>query len=200
MKETYTLTLAELTRARFRKHCSEATAADGRSWAFLRQLKTPPRPALAPLIHHGKPIASAVRQAEIFARQYADVSKRHPDDTKTKPIKSLGTKHRVPMVTRAEVHAAIVSLKNGKAAGLDGIHGEFIKNLPPKGFKYLLMAVRQSLRFGFVPKTWRKGEIVPLLKPGKPPTDSTSFRPVTLTSVLSKVTERVVLRRICSVR
>ncbi|KAH8603647.1 hypothetical protein ERJ75_001801400 [Trypanosoma vivax] len=53
-----------------------------------------------------------------------------------------------------------------------------------------------SLRAGQVPAKWGHGIIVPLLKPSKPASSMASFRPVTLTSTLRKLMERIVARRV----
>jgi ribonuclease HI len=55
-----------------------------------------------------------------------------------------------------------------------------------------------TLRKGKVPKTWKHQLIIPLLKPGKDPKQLSSFRPVSLTSVLCKVTERIISNRLAS--
>ncbi|GFQ72748.1 putative RNA-directed DNA polymerase from transposon BS [Trichonephila clavata] len=43
---------------------------------------------------------------------------------------------------------------------------------------------------------WRKGEIIPILKVDKNPADIASFRPITLTCVMCKLTECLIVRRL----
>ena len=47
-----------------------------------------------------------------------------------------------------------------------------------------------------VPQQWRKGEIIPITKKGKPSDTPEGYRPITLTSACCKVAERMVVRRL----
>jgi hypothetical protein len=49
---------------------------------------------------------------------------------------------------------------------------------------------------GFAPQDWREAIIVPILKPNKQPTDPLSYRPISLTSCLGKIMERVLNTRL----
>lgn len=44
---------------------------------------------------------------------------------------------------------------------------------------------------GNIPEAWKKAIIIPFLKPGKPPTSPSSYRPIALTSCLAKTFESV---------
>ena len=48
----------------------------------------------------------------------------------------------------------------------------------------------------FVPETWKLAIVIPLLKAGKPADSSSSYRPISLTSCLGKVFERIVTSRL----
>ena len=47
-----------------------------------------------------------------------------------------------------------------------------------------------------MPSQWKKAIIVPILKKDKPPNEISSYRPISLTSVVAKVMERMVSRRL----
>ena len=49
---------------------------------------------------------------------------------------------------------------------------------------------------GFIPESWREATVIPLLKPGKDPTDATSYRPISLTCFMSKLLEKMVNNRL----
>ncbi|KAH8619575.1 putative Reverse transcriptase (RNA dependent DNA polymerase) [Trypanosoma vivax] len=78
----------------------------------------------------------------------------------------------------------------------DEIHCEELKQLGRVSRRCILRLFNYSLRTGQVPAKWRQGIIVPLLKPNKPANSMASFRPVTLTSTLCKLMERIVARRV----
>ncbi|GFR33671.1 probable RNA-directed DNA polymerase from transposon BS [Trichonephila clavata] len=44
--------------------------------------------------------------------------------------------------------------------------------------------------------SWKTAVIVPILKPGKDPTDPQSYRPISLLPVLSKIAEKIILARL----
>ena len=47
-----------------------------------------------------------------------------------------------------------------------------------------------------VPMAWKIGLVYPILKPSKPSSLVSSYRPITLLSVLAKVMERLVTKRL----
>ena len=60
----------------------------------------------------------------------------------------------------------------------------------------LLRTFNRSLSRGMVPREWRRGTIVPLLKPGKPAGRVESYRPVTLASTVAELMERILHGRL----
>jgi hypothetical protein len=95
-----------------------------------------------------------------------------------------------------EVEAALKLLKNGKAAGVDGMLPEFLKHLGTK-WKFLLTRLFTSVKNNnTLPKQWREAKVIAILKPGKPDDDPKSYRPISLLSVVYKSFERVLLARI----
>jgi hypothetical protein len=52
---------------------------------------------------------------------------------------------------------------------------------------------------GYFPAQWKIAQIILILKPGKPPNKLTSHQPVILLSTVSKVLEKLPLKRLLSV-
>ncbi len=86
------------------------------------------------------------------------------------------------------------ALRAGSAAGSDGIHNEALLHLG--SYKPLLKVFNRILSTGHYPKAWRTATIIPLLKPGKTAGVEANYRPISLTSCLAKLFERVVARRL----
>jgi hypothetical protein len=90
-------------------------------------------------------------------------------------------------------------LKVGKAKGAEGPDGlapQFLKNLEDVTRCFMLDTFNKSWREVVCPHFWRDAVIVPILKPGKPPGQLDSYRPIALTSCLTKMMERMVSKRL----
>jgi hypothetical protein len=71
-----------------------------------------------------------------------------------------------------------------------------LKELPQKGIVLLTYIFNGIIRTSYWPKQFKLTQTITIVKPGKDPTEITSYRPISLLSVLSKVFEKLVLRRI----
>jgi hypothetical protein len=58
---------------------------------------------------------------------------------------------------------------------------------------YILNAI---IRLEYWPKSLKQAQIIMLPKPGKNPVDATSYRPISLLPTISKVLEKLILKRI----
>ena len=95
-----------------------------------------------------------------------------------------------------ELTAAINKMKCRKAAGFDGIYPEFIKHLGSLALNWLLCFFNDILVTGKLPAEFKKSKVIAILKPGKPSTEPSSFRPISLLSVCYKIMERLLYQRI----
>ena len=90
----------------------------------------------------------------------------------------------------------ILKCPNHKAPGFDLITGQLLKELPRKAIVLLTTIYNSMLRFTYFPVTWKFAQIIMIPKPGKPPHRVTSYRPISLLPLLSKIFERIFLKRI----
>eukprot|EP00102_Acyrthosiphon_pisum_P023732 XP_016660942.1 PREDICTED: RNA-directed DNA polymerase from mobile element jockey-like [Acyrthosiphon pisum] len=90
-----------------------------------------------------------------------------------------------------ELNEAIEMLKNRKAAGLDDLCVEQIKEFGPKTKQWVLELFNEIRSTYKQPKIWRKAHIIALFKPGKEPTSPKNFRPVSLLSHLYKPNKHI---------
>ena len=96
----------------------------------------------------------------------------------------------------AELNTALKRLKNNKVPGSDNIKNELLKNLGGKGKLVLLALINRTWREGYLPSSWRTAIICPILKKDKPSGLPQSYRPISLTSCMSKVAERMINNRL----
>jgi hypothetical protein len=64
-----------------------------------------------------------------------------------------------------------------------------IQELPPSGHKTLLQLYNAILRLEYWPTKFKLARVIMIPKPGKQPTDVTSYRPISLLSIISKILE-----------
>ena len=96
-----------------------------------------------------------------------------------------------------EVLEAISSLAKGKAPGPDGIEGEHLLYAGSKFISHLTSLLNSIAKAGYIPKAFRKGFTIPLLKgPNKEVTDPGNYRGISLLSNMAKVLEKLLLPRI----
>ncbi|MGL5707139.1 MAG: endonuclease/exonuclease/phosphatase family protein, partial [Aeromonas sp.] len=89
------------------------------------------------------------------------------------------------------------TLKRNKSPGPDGIYSEIIRPLADLLKDPVSELFRESLDTGIVPKDWRQATVVAIHKSGSKESVE-NYRPVSLTSLFSKVMERIVRDHICS--
>ncbi|KNH04817.1 hypothetical protein XU18_4005 [Perkinsela sp. CCAP 1560/4] len=99
-------------------------------------------------------------------------------------------------ITRQELASALRRISYATACGPDDVYNEALVHLPKVARTALLRTFNRSLSRGMVPREWRRRTIFPLLKPGKPAGRVESYRPVTLTSTVAKLMERILHGRL----
>jgi len=71
-----------------------------------------------------------------------------------------------------------------------------LKELPHEGFLHLLYILNAILRLDYWPTSLNRAQIIMIPKPGKNSTDISSYRPISLLPIISKVLEKLILQRI----
>ena len=95
----------------------------------------------------------------------------------------------------AELNTAIDKSKC-TTPGKDKISNNIIKHIPLKTKQILLLICNTIWNTSQFPIKWKEAILIPLLKPGKNPSDPISYRPIALTSSLCKLMERMVNSRL----
>lgn len=141
------------------------------------------------LIVNDNILTSNAKKAKAFAKYFAKVS------SKKSKFPKISRNQKVISFSLRELTNAVDSLEHGKAPGPCGIMPEFIKYLGMNSLLVLLAFFNLVLAKG-IPDIWRKAWIIPILKPGKSPSDLASYRPIALTSVLCKLYEKMLMNRL----
>ncbi|RVE46191.1 hypothetical protein evm_009149 [Chilo suppressalis] len=95
----------------------------------------------------------------------------------------------------AELKGVLAYVKDS-APGTDGIPYSFLSHLNDSSLLYFLELINSIMISGNIPTSWKLQEVIPILKPNKPPSDANSYRPIALSSVLAKLTEHLIKNRL----
>ena len=92
---------------------------------------------------------------------------------------------------------AIHELSPNSAAGPDCVPSSLLTNCATELAPVLLLIFSHSLTHGVIPDSWKRAAVIPIYKSGDKTVPS-NYRPISLTSVICKVLERIIRKQICS--
>ena len=87
------------------------------------------------------------------------------------------------------------NLRNA-APGSDKIYASMQKNLQSNSINNLLPLFNAILQQGLYPLVWKRAIILPILKPTKDPSIPSSYRHISLSSVLAKLFQKILNKRL----
>ena len=98
-------------------------------------------------------------------------------------------------ISEVEIQMALKKMRSGKAPGLDGCHVECLTKGGRVIVEWLVRLYGACFRVGEVPLDWRSACVVPLYKGKGDKYECSSFRGISLLSVVGKVYGRVLIDR-----
>ena len=96
-------------------------------------------------------------------------------------------------LTISQVQEAIKQNKNNNSHGLDKLNIRQLKHIGPLGLTFLTGMFKTALNKNIIAHTWKLANIVPIPKPNKDTDKGTSYRPISLLSVIEKTLEKSLL-------
>lgn len=100
-------------------------------------------------------------------------------------------------VTEAEVLLCAASLPSKHSAGFDGLSVFLLQRIINSVAMPLTLIINKSLQHGIVPDLCKIARIVPIFKSGDA-TDYTNYRPISVLPAISKIFEKLALKRLSS--
>ena len=91
------------------------------------------------------------------------------------------------------VHGDIEQSKNNNSQGPDKLNIRHLKHIGPLGLAFLTSMFKTALNKNIIPHTWKLANIVPIPKPNKDTDKVTSYRPISLLSVIAKTLEKSII-------
>ena len=110
-------------------------------------------------------------------------------------FQSDNTEYYNKALTMDELRACL-SESNNSAPGPDKINYEILRRLPSESLAVLLNIFNDIWTTQTFPDSWRLATIVPIPKPGKDHSDASNYRPISLTSCLCKLMEKIINKRL----
>ena len=96
-------------------------------------------------------------------------------------------------LTTSQVQEAIKHSENNKSQGPDKLNIRHLKHIGLLGLAFLTSTFKTALNKNIIPHTWKLANIVPIIKPNKDTDKCTSYRPISLLSVIAKTLEKSLL-------
>ena len=98
-------------------------------------------------------------------------------------------------ITAPGVYKLLSEIDPHKAPGPDTISRYFLKSTATEIMPMLTHMFQQSLSTGDIPSQWKMAYVTPIYKSGRKP-DPQNYRPVSLTSIICKVMEHILISHI----
>ena len=177
----------------YKKEFNKAVRAQNRDFiTSLRKAKSKDPKLYWNMLQDKKDTQMPINLQE-FYEHFKNLSQSDADETtslRADPeldMTSLDTESLNAPFTDSEILARIKQLKNGKAAGCDGVINEFIKHSAPQLVPLYTALFNKILQTSHVPKEWLIGLILPLYKNKGDPSDADNYRGITLLSCFGKL-------------
>ncbi len=137
-------------------------------------------------------IDSDEEKAEILGNYFSNVFTKEPIG-ELPELERKNIKHpwKETYATKKSILKELEALRPDKSPGIDRMHPKFLKELRFQLVEPLFIIFNKSLEDKVVPKDWKEARISAIFKKGNKSLAS-NYRPVSLTSIISKVMEKIV--------
>ena len=174
-------------------------------WKLTKAMNNEDTKAAPIVIQEGQKILTEKKAANAFADGYEQVTNINiPEDRKQqvhderRHLKDQEPQEECmnkPFCMR-ELEDAMKTLNEKKSPGPDKVTNEMLLHLGTRAKNKLLDLFNNSWKTGHVPQIWREADMVPIHKKGKSRSKVDSYRPISLTSCVGKLMERLINTRL----
>lgn len=170
-------------------------------WKCTKKLKQPAMQCQPIKTTDNSWAKSNSQKAKVFSDYLADTFTPYGASIATDidDVYTLDDETEIPPTTEAEICDEIKKMKPRKSPGYDLLTGEILKQLPQKIITKLTTIINATFKLQYVSIYWKIAEVIMFNKPGKEANDVTSYRPISLLPILSKLMEKLLIRRMNNV-
>ena len=162
-------------------------------YQFINRARTT-RSKIGPLINDkNEVVVDPKQQAALLNSYFASVFTKSVKDLPAPPKKRIDDGFLTEIeITDEDVKRMIQNLNEHSAAGPEDISPKIIKEIESEITVPLAILFRRSLECGKIPDEWRNAHVTPIYKQKGKRSEPGNYRPVSLTSVVGKMMERLV--------
>jgi len=189
----------EIRKTKAQLELRQATVVRNNKKCFYKYINNKKRTkkSLQPLLDvRGNITNKGEEKAEVLNAFFASVFKGQTDypQGRQPPVMEdmEGEQNKPPIIQKETFNDVLCHLDTYKSMGPDGINPRVLRELAEELAKPLSIIRQQSWLTGEVPDDWRLTSVTPFYKKGRKE-DPGTYRPVSLTSVPGKITERFTL-------
>ena len=189
-------------------HRREEKAMENRAVAVIREnskyffsyakSKAKIRVPIGPLEHNGSLVDDTQHMSELLQEQFVKVfSTPRLSEPEVQRLLQDGNDGRFKdiQITESDISESIRKMSSNAGPGPDGIPSVLLKKCVGSLSLPLSLLWRKSLSTGKIPDQFKVGLIIPVFKSG-PRNKANNYRPITLTSHLIKIFERILARKL----
>ena len=165
-------------------------------WKTIHGLsnRAPPHTLNTSITFNNKIATTPTHIANCFTKQFTNTIKHATHKTNRHINRAT---HNIQgyniTLTTSQVQEAIKQSKNNNSQGPDKLNIRHLKHIGPLGLAFLTSMFKTALNKNIIPHTWKLANIVPIPKPNKDTDKGTSYRPISLLSVIAKTLEKSLL-------
>ena len=135
-------------------------------------------------------------KAEVLNTHFCNISKIDNEPELPGDIPDPPVMMEEFIINENEVLDQLKILDQNKPAGPDGISPRVLKEVKLGLFKPLTKLFNCSLRLKRVPHAWKISHVTPIYKGKGSPHDTLNYRPISLTSIVSKIMEKILFKHL----
>jgi hypothetical protein len=147
-------------------------------------------PQSAVIPHRRDHVPRVIKKVEIFAKHLSELFTPHDNIQDPELEKDLAShthpSENLQAFTLCELKNETKMLNPHRAPGIDLIIAHMLKEMPHEGYLNLLHILNAIRRLAYWPTQLKQAKIIMIPKPGKNPTDVTSYRTISLLPLISK--------------
>ena len=162
-------------------------------WKTIHGLsnRAAPTPQNCTITFNKKIATSPKNIVNCFNKQFTNTVKHSTHKTNRSIDRTV---HKLPKhtitLTTTQVQEAIQHSKNNNSVGPDNLSIRHLKHIGPLGLTFLTSMYTAARNKNIIPHMWKLANIIPIPKPNKDTNMGTSYRPISLLSVVAKTLEK----------